>query len=140
MSMGGVNYNETSSFASEKNAGEYIDSAIAHNIQHSLKYYQDGGHFRHLYDLYTEGELTSAINRVVENMNHRFTKETLTKTFMSSDLSLTARNLLNDRTESFDLNDNIDRELVVRSIKDMLENFSIKRSSRLKLMMSTLFK
>lgn len=121
MSMGGVNYNETSSFASEKNAGEYIDSAIAHNIQHSLKYYQDGGHFRHLYDLYTEGELTSAINRVVENMNHRFTKETLTKTFMSSDLSLTARNLLNDRTESFDLNDNIDRELVVRSIKDMLD-------------------
>lgn len=121
MSMSGVNYNENSSFASEKNAGEYIDSAIAHNIQHSLQYYQDGGHFRHLYDLYTQGELTSAINRVVENMNHRFTKETLTKTFLSNDLSLTARNLLNDRTESFDLNDNIDRELVVRSIKDMLD-------------------
>lgn len=121
MSMGGVNYNEKSSFASEKNAGEYINSAIAHNIQHSLKYYQDGGHFRHLYDLYTEDELTSAINRVVENMNHRFTKETLTKTFLSSDLSLTARNLLNDRTESFDLNDNIDRELVVKSIKDLLD-------------------
>ena len=121
MSMGGVNYNEKSSFASEKNAGEYIDSAIAHNIQHSLKYYQDGGHFRHLHDLYTEGELTSAINRVVENMNHIFTKETLTKTFLSSDLSLTARNLLNDRTESFDINDNIDRELVVKSIKDLLD-------------------
>lgn len=121
MSMSGVNYNEKSSFASEKNAGEYIDSAIAHNIQHSLQYYQDGGHFRHLYALYTEGELTSAINRVVENMNHRFTKETLTKTFLSSDLSLTARNLLKDRTESFDLNDNIDRELVVRSIKGMLD-------------------
>ncbi len=121
MSMSGVNYNEKSSFASKKNAGEYIDSAIAHNIQHSLKYYQDGGHFRHLYDLYMQGELTSAINRVVENMNHRFTKETLTKTFLSSDLSLTARNLLKDRTESFDLNDNIDRELVVQSIKDMLD-------------------
>ncbi len=121
MSMSGVNYNEKSSFASKKNAGEYIDSAIAHNIQHSLKYYQDGGHFRHLYDLYMQGELTSAINRVVENMNHRFTKETLTKTFLSSDLSLTARNLLKDRNGSFDLNDNIDRELVVQSIKDMLD-------------------
>ncbi len=121
MSMSGVNYNEKSSFASKKNAGEYIDSAIAHNIQHSLKYYQDGGHFRHLYDLFIQGELTSAINRVVENMNHRFTKETLTKTFLSSDLSLTARNLLKDRDESFDLNDNIDRELVVQSIKDMLD-------------------
>ena len=120
MSMSGVNYNENSSFASKKNAGEYINSAIAHNIQHSLKYYQDGGHFRHLYDLYMNGELTSAINRVVENMNHRFTKETLTKTFLSNDLSLTARNLLNDRNDSFDLNDNIDRELVVRSIKEML--------------------
>ncbi len=121
MSMSGVNYNEKSSFASKKNAGEYIDSAIAHNIQHSLKYYQDGGHFRHLYDLFMQGELTSVINRVVENMNHRFTKETLTKTFLSSDLSLTARNLLKDRDESFDLNDNIDRELVVQSIKDMLD-------------------
>lgn len=121
MSMGGVNYNEKSSFANKKSAGEYIDSAIARNIQHSLKYYQDGGHFRHLYDLYLKGELTSAINRVVEDMNHRFTRETLTKTFVSNDLSLTARNLLKDRTESFDLNDNIDRESVIKSIKDMLD-------------------
>lgn len=28
---------------------------------------------------------------------------------------------MNDRTESFDLNDNIDRELVVKSIKDLLD-------------------
>lgn len=121
MSMGGVNYNEKSSFATKKSAGEYIDSAIARNIQHSLRYYQDGGHFRHLYELYQKGELTSAINRVVEDMNHRFTKETLTKTFISNDLSVTARNLLKDRSEPFDLTENIDRDFVVGSIKTMLD-------------------
>lgn len=94
MSMGGVNYNEKSSFATKKSADEYIDSAIARNIQHSLKYYQEGGHFRHLYELYEKGELTSAINRVVENINHRFTKEILTRTFESGDLSISARDLL----------------------------------------------
>lgn len=121
MSMGGVNYNEKSSFATPKSAEEYIDSAIARNIQHSLKYYQDGGHFRHLYELYQKGELTSAINRVVEDINHRFTKDTLTKTFISNDLSLTARNLLKDRSAPFDLTENIEHDRVVRSIKTMLD-------------------
>ena len=51
MSMGGVHYNESSPFATKKSADEYIDTAIARNIQHSLKYYQDGGHFRSLYEL-----------------------------------------------------------------------------------------
>ena len=35
------------------------------------------GHFRHLRDLYDKNELTSAINRVVEDINHRFTLEVL---------------------------------------------------------------
>ncbi len=121
MSMSGVNYNEKSSFATKENADEYIDTAIARNIQHSLKHYQDGGHFRHLYDLFANNELTGAINRVVEDMNHRFAKDTLIRTFTSGDLSLAARNLLNDRTESFDLYDNIDRASVISIVKDMLD-------------------
>lgn len=121
MSMSGVNYNQSSPFANEKRAKEYINSAIARNIQHSLKHYQDGGHFRLLSELYQKGELTSAINRVVEDVNHRFTKETLTKTFTSGDLSLAARNLLKDRTNPIDLNENIDYDLVVNSIKDLLD-------------------
>ena len=28
--------------------------------------YESGGHFRHLYSLYEAGELTSAINRIIE--------------------------------------------------------------------------
>ncbi len=121
MSMGGVNYNEKSSFATYKSAGEYIDSAIARNIQHSLQYYQDGGHFRHLYELYQKGELTSAINRVVEDMNHRFTKEVLTRTFQSGDLAVSARNLLHDRTAPVDLYKNIDRGSVNRLLMDLLD-------------------
>lgn len=121
MSMGGVNYNQDSTFASEKRAKEYIDTAIAHNIQHSLKHYQDGSHFRLLYTLFQNDELTSTINRVVEDVNHRFTKETLTRTFTSNDLSLASRNLLKDRSEPFDLMDNIDRKLVVSSVKQMLD-------------------
>ena len=121
MSVSGVNYNENSTFASKKSADEYINSAIAMNIQHSLKYYHDGGHFRLLYDLYEKGELTSAINRVVEDMNHRFTKEVLTRTFRSSDLSVASRNLLKDKNSPVDLESNIDREKVERSLKIMLD-------------------
>ncbi|MBQ7161158.1 MAG: AAA family ATPase [Clostridia bacterium] len=121
MSASGVNYNENSTFASKKNADVYINTAIARNIQHSLEYYQEGGHFRLLYDLYKKGELTSAINRVVEDMNHRFTKEVLTRTFRSGDLSVTSRNMLKDRKNSFDLESNIDREKVERSLKTMMD-------------------
>ena len=52
MSLGGVHYNETSTFASKESTDEYVDTAIARNIQHSLRCYQYEGHFRHLRDLY----------------------------------------------------------------------------------------
>ena len=121
MSMSGVNYNEKSSFATSKSASEYIDSAIARNIQHSLKYYQEGGHFRHLYELYEKGELTGAINRVVEDINHRFTKEVLIKTFESNDLSISVRNLLHDRNEPIDITQNIDKDAITELVKTMLD-------------------
>ena len=122
MSISGVNYND-STFTTKQSTDEYIDSAIARNIQHSLKYYQDGGHFRNLYDLYEKGELTSAINRVVEDINHRFTKEVLTRTFSSHDLSLSARNLLHDRENPVDLYQTIDKEAVTATLKSMLDIF-----------------
>ena len=74
MSLSGVNYNEDAIFASARSAEEYIDTAIAKNIQHSLKMYEYGGHFRSLLDLYEKGELTNVINRVVENINHSLTR------------------------------------------------------------------
>ncbi len=121
MSLGGFNYNDSSPFSTKEKADDYIDSAIARNIQHSLKYYQDGGHFHQLYDLYAKDELTSAINRVVENLNHRFTKDVLTQAFKSSDLSITSRNMMSDRKKPLNLEENIDRSFVEKTLKTMFD-------------------
>jgi len=126
MSLGGINYNEDSPFADTKRTDEYIDTAIARNIQHSLRYYQDGSHFRHLFSLYEKGELTSVINRVVEDINHRFTVDVLTKSFRSSDLSISARNLLKDKSNSIDILSNIDRESVEDRLIQALKILNIK--------------
>ena len=124
MSLCGVHYNETSTFATKKSTDEYIDSAIARNIQHSLRLYQYGGHFRSLAELYDRNELTSAINRVVEDINHRFTIEILTKDFISNDLSISARNLRNDRDCPTDILDRIDRETFREGLRRALEILS----------------
>lgn len=121
MSLGGVHYNEKSTFANKKSVDEYVDSAIAKNIQHSLKCYQYGGHFRALYDLYEKNELTSAINRVVEGVNHRFTLDVLTKDFISHDLGISARNLRNDRKTSNDILDRVDKKEFTERLKNLLE-------------------
>jgi len=92
MTPGGSSYNDPSIFVDPARTGEYVDSAIAKNIQHSLLCYQDGGHFMGLRELFEKNELTSAINRVVEDMNHRFTVEVLTRAFRSNDLALSILN------------------------------------------------
>lgn len=121
MSLGGIHYNETSTFASKKSADEYVDTAIARNIQHSLRCYQYEGHFRHLQELYEQNELTSAINRVVEDINHRFTLEVLTRDFRSNDLALSARNLRRDRENPTDILDRIDLAAVTERLRKLLE-------------------
>ena len=121
MSMSGVNYNEDSPFASSKTVGEYVDTAIAHNIQHSLRCYQQAGHFRKLQELYDKDELTSAINRVVEDQTHRFTLEVLTRDFKSNDLAMSARNLRRDRKQPNDILDRVDTKGVTRRLMKLLE-------------------
>lgn len=121
MSLGGVHYNETSTFASKKSTDEYVDSAIARNIQHSLRCYQYEGHFRNLQELYEQGELTSAINRVVEDINHRFTIEVLTRDFRSNDLAISARNLRHDRNNPTDILDRINLVSVTENLRRLLE-------------------
>lgn len=121
MSLGGVHYNESSTFASKERANEYVDTAIAHNIQHSLRCYQYEDHFRNLRDLYDKNELTSAINRVVEDINHRFTLEVLTQDFKSHDLGVSANNLRRDRSNPIDILDHIDLSAVTDRLRDLLE-------------------
>lgn len=107
MSLGGINYNASTPFSNIKDTEEYINTSIAKNIQHSLKMYQYGGHFRQLLDLYEKGELTNVINRVVEDMNHRFTKSVVER--------ITANDLLRDRVDPINL------DKVTSGIKEMLD-------------------
>ena len=120
MSLSGINYNG-SAFSNQNETNKYVDSAIARNIQHSLKYYQDGGHFRHLQELYDKNELTNAINRVVEDINHRFTVEVLTKDFVSNDFSISARNLRKDKINPTNVLDQIDKPAFIDRLKKALE-------------------
>ncbi|MBQ8559484.1 MAG: AAA family ATPase [Tyzzerella sp.] len=122
MSLGGKHYNDASMiFATKKSTDKYVDSAIARNIQHSLKNYQYEGHFRSLRELYEKNELTNAINRIVEDINHRFTLEVLTRDFKSNDLRISAKNLRKDREEPTDILDRIDIASVNGTLKSLLE-------------------
>jgi len=122
MSLGGVDYNQTGmTFATKNSTDEYVDSAIAGSIQHSLKNYKNGTHFRQLSELYSANELTSAINRIVEDINHEFTIEVLTEKFKSHDLGRTARNLLKDRETPNTILQQVDKEEITERLRRMLE-------------------
>ena len=122
MSPGGINYNKESAiFSTKRSTDEYVDSAIARNIQHSLKNYQYEGHFRSLSELYEKNELTNVINRIVEDINHRFTMEVLTRDFKSNDIRISASNLRKDREKPNDILDRIDYTVVNGTLKALLE-------------------
>ncbi|MDE7479538.1 MAG: AAA family ATPase [Lachnospiraceae bacterium] len=122
MSLGGRHYNNnTMIFASKKSTDEYVDSAIARNIQHSLRNYQYEGHFRSLKELYEKDELTSAVNRIVEDINHRFTVEVLTKDFKLGDLGISAKNLRKNREKPNNILDQIDVTKVNEMLRSLLE-------------------
>lgn len=111
------------SFRDDETARRYIDTAICKNIQHSLACCEHGGHFRHLQDLYEAGELTSAINRIIEDMNHRFLIRTLTCEFRSGDLGSAAEILRKERNpdKRSALLDDIDKDAVTERLKELLD-------------------
>lgn len=114
---------QDASFRDDESTRRYIDTAICKNIQHSLACYEAGGHFRHLYALYEAGELTSAINRIIEDMNHRFLLSVLTDDFQSHDLRLTASNLRKERDpeKRTEILDHIDTEAVTQRLMELLD-------------------
>ena len=115
--------NKEASFRDNESTRVYIDTAICSNIQHSLKCYQDGNHFRNLYELYEKNELTGAINRIIENESHKFLINILTDDFKSHDLHLLGRNLRKAREEEnrIEILDNLDEVAVTKSLMDILE-------------------
>ena len=120
MSQSGENYNKAI-FGSKKATDEYVNTAIARNIQHSLKNYQYEGHFRHLKDLYEKNELTNAINRIVEDMNHEFTIKVLTRDFKSHDFGSAKDIMRKDRENPTDILDDVDGKKFTENLMSLLE-------------------
>ena len=111
------------SFRTDESTRRYIDTAIAQNIQHSLKCYDRGNHFRNLIDLYKKDELTNAINRIIEDMNQAFTVDVITRDFNSSDLG-SAKDLLRrekDESKRTDFLDTFDASEVTKKLMDILK-------------------
>jgi len=110
------------SFRDDESARRYIDTAICKNIQHSLAFYESGGHFRHLKKLYEADELTNAINRIIQDMNHEFTKDVILRKFVSRDLRSAAQILRSspDGHMRTDALDNMDISGVIDTLKKIL--------------------
>lgn len=114
---------DDASFRDDESSRRYIDTAIARNIQHSLSCYKDGGHFKGLYELYQNGELTGAINRIIEDMNHDFLVSVLDRDFESHDYGEAASNLrrARDVEERTDILDRINRNDITTHLMQILE-------------------
>ncbi|MBP3275112.1 MAG: AAA family ATPase [Butyrivibrio sp.] len=123
------------SFRDDESARRYIDTAICKNIQHSLAFYESGGHFRHLKKLYEADELTNAINRIIQDMNHEFTKEVILQEFVSKDLRSAAQmlpsapdeHLISDALDNMDISgitDTLKKILSIHEQEDLTESVS----------------
>ena len=137
LKAGETNFEDTdanafdASFRTDESTRRYIDTAIAQNIQHSLKCYDRGNHFRNLIDLYKKDELTNAINRIIEDMNQAFTVDVITRDFNSSDLG-SAKDLLRrekDESKRTDFLDTFDASEVTKKLMDILKIRNKERQS-----------
>ena len=121
---------EDASFRDDETTRRYIDTAICRNIQHSLDCCKDGQYYRHLQSLYDAGELTNAINRVIEDMTHRFVLRTFTKSFKSHDLGSAAQ-LMRKETDPAKKSDVLDRVNTDDINKRLMELLSIRNQENL---------
>ena len=118
-----VYQSEEVSFRSDESTRKYIDTAIARNIQHSLANCEEGSRFFALRELYDAGELTGAINRVIEDMNHRFLLEVIDMDFKSHDFGSAAQTLAEarDPARRSDVLTMVDRTEVTRRLMKILD-------------------
>lgn len=119
------------SFRNDESTRRYIGTAIAQNIQHSIKCYDKGNHFCNMIDLYKKDELTNAINRIIEDMNHTFTVDVITRDFKSSDLG-SAKDFLRrekDETKHTDFLDTFDVTEVTQKLMELLKICNKERQS-----------
>lgn len=118
------------SFRDDETTRRYIDTAICKNIQHSLDCCKDGQYYRHLQSLYDAGELTNAINRVIEDMTHRFVLRTFSRSFKSHDLGSTTQ-LMRKETDPIRKSDILDRVNTDEITKRLMELLDIRNQENL---------
>ena len=109
-------------FKDDESTRKYIDTAISRNIQNSLKYNRFGSRFNSLDELYRKNELTNAINRIIEDMNHRFVLDVVQDRFKSHDLGSAKELLLHDASlERAQVLNMIDVQKVTEMLKAIIE-------------------
>ena len=110
------------SFRDDESTRKYIDTAISRNIQHTLRNDHYGEYFNQLRELYDKGELTNMINRIVENMNHRFLLRVVQEDFKSHDLGSAKELLLHDFPAAHaNVLYDIDEKQVVKRLKSIID-------------------
>lgn len=113
---------DEASFRDDESTRKYIDTSISRNIQHTLKNDHYGEYFNQLRELYDKGELTNVINRIVENMNHRFLLRVVQEEFKSHDLGSARELLLHDfPAERATVLYDIDEKEVVERLKSIID-------------------
>ena len=110
------------SFRDDESTRKYIDTAISRNIQHTLKNDNGGEYFNELRVLYENGELTNIINRIVENMGHRFLLSVIEDRFKSHDLGSVKNLLLHDAPNERDYVLNaVDTQTIIERLKHIID-------------------
>ena len=114
---------EDASFRDDESTRRYIDTAIARNIQHSLRCFNHGRKFLALRDLFEAGQLTDVINRIIEDMNHAFLVSVILRDFKSHDLHSAAQLLYarDGGSDRFDLLGTIDERRVTARLMEILD-------------------
>ncbi len=123
MKIGELRYKESEfTFLDDNGTRKYIDTAISQNIQRSLRNERFGSKFYFLKELYDNNELTNAINRIVESMNHDFVLSVIQDLFVSHDLGSARQMLLHERDEEvqFALS-NINEKAVLDTLKEIIK-------------------
>ena len=98
-------------------ARRYTNRAIAGNIQNSLRLESKGIRFDSLRELYRVDELTDVINRVVEDITHRFIIDVVYSEYSSDNLEDAANNL---RNAGVDLYGVVNREALLEALRRQL--------------------
>ena len=88
-------------FVNTKVSYEYLNSAIALNIQHSLETERGGKLFYDLHELHEKNLLRGIINRIVEREGHHLILETIQNDFFPHDLEDGIRNIVKDTHRNF---------------------------------------